>query len=171
TRQRTAISNLYGGTTDVEGALGINGTSRNPFDWGLPGISLTHYTGLSDVSPALNRNQTISLSESFSFSHGKMTWRFGGDFRRIQQNTKSSQNARGRYTFTGFATANYLNGAAVPNTGYDFADFLLGLPQQTAAQFGVNSYYFRGINWNAYVQNDWRIHNKLTLNLGLRYEY
>jgi hypothetical protein len=170
-RQRSQVSNLYAGITDVESGLGINGISRNPFDWGLPGISLTHYTGLGDVSPSLTRNQTLSFSDTFSFTHGKMTWRFGGDFRRIQQNTKSSQNARGRYTFTGFATAQYVNGVPVPNTGYDFADFLLGLPQQAAAQFGVNSYYFRANNWNAFVQNDWRVHSKLTLNLGLRYEY
>ncbi len=56
-------------------------------------------------------------------------------------------------------------------TGYDFADFLLGLPQQTAVQFGENNYHFRGNYWDMYVQDEWKMRGNLTLNLGVRYEY
>jgi len=170
-RNRTQISNLYGGVTNVEAALGITGVSTNPFDWGVPGLGFSHFNGLSDINPSLRRDQTWSLGDNLGWVHGKHNWRFGGDFRRVQLNPKTDQNARGSFTFTGFATAAVANGQPVPGTGFDFADFLLGLPQQTAAQFGVNSYYFRGNSWDAYVQDDWKLRSNVTLQLGLRYEY
>src|SRR5215470_14061777 len=57
------------------------------------------------------------------------------------------------------------------DTGHDFADFLLGFPQQTSLQFGANSYNFRANAFDFFVQDDWRILPSLSLNLGLRYEY
>ena len=64
-----------------------------------------------------------------------------------------------------------MNGQAVPGTGFDLADFLLGLPQQTSAQFGANNYHFRGNSWDLFGQDEWRVRGNLTFNLGLRYEY
>ena len=58
----------------------------------------------------------------------------------------------------------------MPGTGYDFADFLLGLPQQTSEQFGQND-HFRGNFWDLYAQDEWKMRANLTLNLGVRYEY
>jgi trimeric autotransporter adhesin len=170
-RNRIETGNIYAGVQDVESSLGINGVSRNPFDWGLPTLSLTHYNGMRDITPLLRRDQTWSFSDSLIHTHGKHSWRFGGDFRRIQLNSQTDQNARGSFVFTGFATAAQVAGVPVSGTGYDFADFLLGLPQQTSAQFGVNSYYFRGNSWDLFVQDDWKVRSNLTLNLGLRYEY
>ncbi len=57
------------------------------------------------------------------------------------------------------------------NSGYDFSDFLLGLPQLTSVQFGNNNYHFRGNSWDLFVQDEWRLRGNLTLNLGVRYEY
>jgi hypothetical protein len=64
-----------------------------------------------------------------------------------------------------------VGGKPVAGTGFDFADFLLGLPQQTSVQYGTNSYYFRGNSWDLYVQDEWKIRGDLTFNWGLRYEY
>ena len=58
----------------------------------------------------------------------------------------------------------------VAGTGYDFADFLLGLPQQTSEQFGESD-HFRGNYWDLYAQDEWKMRANLTLNLGVRYEY
>ena len=62
----------------------------------------------------------------------------------------------------------------VTNTGFDLADFLLGLPEQTRVQTteaGANNYHFRGNFWDLFVQEDWRVRGNLTLNVGVRYEY
>jgi hypothetical protein len=93
------------------------------------------------------------------YNRGKHTWRWGGDFRRIQLNTETDSNARGTFTFTGV------------NSGYDFADFLFGLPQLTSVQFGNNNYHFRGTSWDLFAQDEWRLRGNLTLHLGVRYEY
>jgi hypothetical protein len=158
-RSRISTQNLYAFNQDITGNLGIAGVSTNPFDWGLPNLSFTHFGSLNDINPQLLRNQTWTFSDSLIYRRGKHTWRWGGDFRRIQVNPETDSNARGTFTFTGV------------NSGYDFADFLLGLPQLTSVQFGNNTYHFRGNSWDVFVQDEWRLRSNLTLNLGLRYEY
>jgi hypothetical protein len=168
-----STTNLYSGITDVAGAAGITGVSTDPFDWGLPGISFTTFGGLNDPTPRRELDQTYTIADTIVWNHGKQNWRFGGDYRRILQSFRSARNAEGSFVFTGFATAQYPSGSgqAAPNTGDDFADFLLGLPQQTSLQSGANSYDFRANSFDLYVQDDWRARANLTLNFGLRYEY
>jgi hypothetical protein len=170
-RSRTTTQNLYAFSQNIAGQFGIAGVSQNPFDWGLPNLSFTNFGSLRDTNPQLRRDQTYSFSDYVTWSHGRHTVHLGGDFRRIQQNPETDANARGTFIFTGFNTAASANGIPVPGTGYDFADFLLGLPQQTSAQFGTTSYYFRANSWDLYVQDEWRLRANLTLNFGLRYEY
>ena len=158
-RSRIRTQNLYAFNQDITGDLGITGVSTNPFDWGLPNLSFTHFGSLADTNPQLLRNQTWTFSDNMIYNRGKHTLRWGGDFRRIQINTQADGNARGTFIFTGL------------NTGFDFADFLLGLAQQTSVQFGNNNYHFRGNSWDLFVQDEWRLRGNLTLNLGLRYEY
>jgi trimeric autotransporter adhesin len=158
-RSRTSTQNLYAFNQNITGSLGITGVSTNPFDWGLPNLAFTHFGSLNDINPQLLRNQTWTFSDNLIYRRGKHTWRWGGDFRRIQVNPETDSNARGTFTFTGL------------NSGYDFSDFLLGLPQLTSVQFGNNNYHFRGNSWDLFVQDEWRLRGNLTLNLGVRYEY
>ena len=74
---------------------------QNPFDWGLPSLSFTNFAGLQDANPQLLRNQTYTFSDNVVWTHGKHTWRWGGDFRRVQLNTETSSNARGSFIFSG----------------------------------------------------------------------
>lgn len=176
-RSRTRTQNLYAFNTDVGSAVGISGVSTNPFDWGLPNLSFTNFASLQDTHPQLLRNQTYTFSDYVVWTHGKHSWRWGGDFRRIQLNTEASGNARGTFIFTGYNTSELTAGASsqpgqqVSGTGYDFADFLLGYPQQTSVQFGQNNYHFHGNYWDLYLQDEWKVRGNLTLNLGVRYEY
>jgi len=180
-RSRTRTQNLYGFSDDIAGALGITGVSQNPFDWGLPNLSFTDIASLQDTTPQLTRNQTYTFSDNVIWNHGKHTWRWGGDFRRVEVNTETDGNPRGSFVFTGVNTSELdSSGKPVPGTGYDFADFLLGLPQQTSEQFlgrsqptsGFgNGDHFRGNYWDLYAQDEWKMRANLTLNLGVRYEY
>jgi len=176
-RSRTRTQNLYAFNDDIDSALGINEVSTNPFDWGLPSLSFSNFNSLSDVNPQLLRNQTYTFSDSVVWTHGKHSWRWGGDFRRVQLNTETSSNARGSFTFSGYNTSQLVPGAPgqppsqVLGTGYDFADFLLGLPQTTSVQFGQDNYHFHGNYWDLYLQDEWKLRGNLTLNLGVRYEY
>jgi outer membrane receptor protein involved in Fe transport len=126
---------------------------------------------MNDPTSRRELDQTYTLSDNVIWNRGKHNWRFGGDYRRILQSFHSARNGSGDFTFTGFATALYVNGQEQQSTGSDFADFLLGLPQQSSIQFGTNSYNFRANSYDLFVQDDWRIRTNLSLILGLRYEY
>jgi hypothetical protein len=166
-----STTNLFSTVTDAAALAQIGGVSTNPFDWGIPGISFTSFSGLSDPKPRRELDQTYTMSDTVIWNRGKHNWRFGGDYRRILQSFHSARNAEGSFTFTGFATALYASGQEQPGTGIDLADFLLGLPQQSSIQFGTNAYNFRANSYDLFAQDDWRIRANLTLNLGLRYEY
>ena len=176
-----STTNLYSNVINVAGLAGITGVSTDPFNWGLPGISFTSFGGLADPTPRRELDQTYTISDTLSWNHAKHNWRFGGDYRRILQSFHSARNAEGDFVFTGFATSEYAAAGTatcpgtrpcpVADTGYDFADFLLGFPQQTSLQFGANAYDFRANSFDVFVQDDWRFRSNLSFNLGLRYEY
>jgi trimeric autotransporter adhesin len=166
-----STTNLYSGVTNVPALTQIGGVSPDPFDWGIPGINFTSFSGLSDPLPRRELDQTYTISDTVIWNRGKHNWRFGGDYRRILQSFRSARNAEGTFTFTGFATAEYVGGVEQPGTGSDLADFLLGLPQQSSIQSGTSAYNFRANSYDFFAQDDWRIRANLTLLLGLRYEY
>jgi hypothetical protein len=170
-RNRTQGINLFAFQQDVEGLLGITGVSRNPFDWGVPNLSFTNFSNLNDVRSSSRRDQTAQFSEGMIWNRGRHNVRWGGDYRIQWTNIHSTQNSRGTFTFTGARTASVVNGTPVQGTGYDLADFLLGLPQSTSLQYGNLTYNFRGSSWDVYVQDDWRFRGNLTFSLGLRYDY
>lgn len=164
---KITTSNLFTGVTDIAGQLGIVGASTNPADFALPSISFANFRGLSDVAPQHRLDRTLSFSESVNLPRRKHNFRVGGDYRRLFTSLRSNSNPSGSFIFTGFATAT----TATPGSGYDFADFLLGLPQQTSIQFSPFTYHFVANSWDGFVQDDWRIRSDLTIELGLRYEY
>src|SRR2546425_5969790 len=70
-------------------------------------------------------------------NRGKHNVRLGGELRRVQLNTLTDPDARGTFTFSGYTTSDFTSrGSPVSGTGFDFADFLLGLPQVTSVRFG-----------------------------------
>jgi hypothetical protein len=157
---------------NVSAALGIEGASQNPINYGPPNLGFTNFVGLTDASPILTRSQSTGITEGFILNHGSHNFSFGGGYQRSELNTKTDQNARGTFSFSGLATSGFdANGLPVANTGYDFADFLLGLPQSSSVRFGDTSTYFRGNVYSAYAQDDWRLRTNLSITLGLRYEY
>jgi len=171
-RQRTSTLNAFAYKQDIAGELGIQGISTSPLDWGVPMTQFTNFTGLNDVIPSLTRNQTSRAMDVFLRNVGKHNIRLGGEVRRVQQNLLTDPNARGTFTFSGYTTSDFnTNGLPVANTGFDFADFLLGLPQTTSVRFGDTSNYFRSWVYDGFLQDDWRATAHLTILYGLRYEY
>jgi trimeric autotransporter adhesin len=172
-RSTIETNNLYAYNTDITGLLGITGVSQSPVNWGLPNLSFSTLGSLQDINPVNDRNQTLTFTDQMIYTHGKHTLRWGGDFRRLEVNSETASNPRGSFVFTGLNTSEFIYGTPVAGTGYDFADFLLGLPQQTSAQYGASSsgYHFRGNSWDLYAQDEWRFRSNLTFNVGLRYEY
>jgi hypothetical protein len=156
---------------NVAALLGINGTSQAPRNYGPPSLSFTNFGGLSDGNASLTRNQTSSAGDSLIWVKGVHNMTFGVDYRRQQFNRNADSNGRGGFTFTGLTTSNVVNGRAATGTGFDFADFLLGLPDTSSLRYGNGDLYFRSSYVDAYVNDDWRLSTKVTLNGGFRWDY
>jgi hypothetical protein len=170
-RSRNTATPFFAYTQNVAQELGINGTSQDPRNWGPPTLSFTNYGSLSDGTASLMRNQTSSAGDSLIWVKGVHNITIGMDYRRQQFNRESDSNGRGAFTFTGLTTSNVVNGVAGLGTGFDFADFLLGLPDTSSLRYGNGDLYFRSQYWDAYVTDDWHASTKLTLNFGLRWDY
>jgi hypothetical protein len=172
-RNNNKTTPYFAYTTDVASELGINGTSQAPIDYGPPNLSFTNFGSLSDSSATLTRSQTTNFTDTINFTwKRKHNFQFGGLYRRLQQNALTDQNARGSFSFSGLLTSELnAQGEPVAGTGFDFADFLLGLPQSSTLRFGDNNNYFRGWAIAGFAQDDYRLSRGLTLNFGLRYEY
>ena len=141
---------------------------------GLATFNISNFATLSNTTPSQTINQTISFSDSVSWRHGKHNYRFGLDVRRVHADSIGGNNPLGTYSFTGYATADaadQASGTAGQTSGSAFADFLLGLPQNTALQAGLYKTYLRENVYDAYAQDDFRVLANVSLNYGLRYEY
>lgn len=171
-RNRNQTLPFFAYSRNVAAELGITGTSSSPINYGPPNLSFTNFGGLTDASSALGRNQSSAIAEGLTFVRGRHTWIGGAEYRRNQLNNRSDQNGRGAFTFSGIRTSAFdSSGQPLAGTGFDFADFLLGLPQSSSIRFGSTDTYFRGATYNAFLQDDWRLRPSLTLNIGLRYEF
>jgi trimeric autotransporter adhesin len=145
---------------NVSGAAGILGNDQSPLDWGPPNLAFSSgIQGLSDAEQAINHNETNAVSAAFYWNRGRHNFQFGGDFKRQQFNVLGQNNGRGTFTFTG------------QDTGSDFGDFLLGIPDAVNLAFGNADKYFRDSLYDAYFNDDWRMTPSFTLNAGLRWEY
>jgi trimeric autotransporter adhesin len=171
-RNRNETTPFFAYGPDVAVNDGIFGTSSNPVDYGPPNLNFTNFGALSDANPILTRNQSQTLNESVILSRGKHTLTYGLLYGRNDMSTQTQQNGRGTFNFTGEATSELgANGVPVAGTGFDFADFLLGLPQSASIQYSDRSMYFGQNTWTAYALDDFKVNANLTLNLGLRWEF
>ncbi len=172
-RNRSLGLNEFSYLNDIGAQLGITGISTSPFDYGLPQINLTNFTGLSSPNPSLNRSQTYRYVDSARWLMAKHTVSVGGEIRKMDINRSSDPAPNGQFSFTGLMTSQ-LTAAGVPDpsvtSGNDFADFLLGYPANTKVQFGDTSTYFRNWGFVGYASDDWHMFPKFTLTYGLRYE-
>ena len=183
-RTETQTANYFTNVTDIAASNGLNilnGQAASPLSYGLPNITFTQFTGFNEQQPSFQTNQSVGLSESSSWTHGKHNVRFGGDIKRVQLNIFGATDTTGTFIFTGFATAQpgstTVNGtgttgtSGVATSGSAFADFLLGAPQETTLQAPYQKSYLRENVWDVFAQDDWRVTRSLTLLAGLRYEY
>jgi outer membrane receptor protein involved in Fe transport len=142
---------------------------KNVLLYEFPQINIQNAGMIPLGSSASNgdRDRSYVFSEALNFVKGRHTLKIGGDYRRQMWDNYSPGKLSGNYTFSGAFTG--LPGTQ--GTGSGFADLLLGYPASTS--ININDYTYR---WNInssgiYLQDDFKLSSKLTLNLGVRWEY
>ena len=110
-----------------------------------------------------------SYSSALAWAKGKHNIKFGGEQRLFYNNFQEPNYASGYFHFAQTVTENVI-GALNPDQGNPFADILLGVGDYGG--IGIDPEAFnKSKDTSFYVQDDWRVTPKLTLNLGLRYEW
>ncbi len=115
-------------------------------------------------------DNTASWVGSLTKTLSRHTLKFGGETRLLRPNYWQFGDAAINFSFAqNFTQGPSPTAAAAANTGFGFASFMLGIgagSYSRAASLAMQAKYFGG-----YLQDDWKLMNKLTLNMGVRYEY
>jgi hypothetical protein len=155
--------------------LGLTGLSV-PQGNAVPDFEISGFqgTGGSNSSSTAGANRTIQLLDNVSWTKSNHTLKFGGDYRRmsgLQTNVYAGLRL-GVYNFNGSVTGNPIGDSTNPYIGNDFAAFLLGIPDSTYLDSVIapdSHGYANG--YALFAQDDWRVSQRLTVNVGLRWEY
>jgi len=140
-----------------------------PDGWGLPAITLAGLSSFGGTPGGTIRySATFQFTDNVHMVRGKHTIRFGADIRRDRWNASSYTFGQGQFDFFGFATQ---NPAATANTGYAFADFLLGYMGNSRAGVSQAFAQFRATQQAYYLDETWKARQNLTVTIGLRYEF
>jgi hypothetical protein len=118
-----------------------------------------------DQRPKSQDRKAFEGTDNFTILKGKQALKFGVLFRYYQWLGYDSGNSSGGFTFNGNATGN--NTAS----GDAYADFLLGYPSAVARSYPATNFGGQGLYKQFFIQDDYRVSDRLTLNMGLRYEY
>lgn len=139
----------------------------------MPQIAIdgSSFTGLATVQPSLGPITTYHTAGALLTKlAGRHAFRFGGDYRVYLQNAYSLSDGSPELAFGSTYTNGPFNTAGAAPLGQGLASFLLGIP--TSGNITVNtSYAFASKYWSAFLQDDFKVSSRLTLNLGIRYEF
>lgn len=170
-RNRSQNLNPFAFSDDIASQLGFENTSTAPIDFGLPTLEFTNFSDISDGNSRLTINEFNSVADSFNLIWRRHLFRIGGEVDWRRRNLFGNPSGSGVLTFAGSATSQYLEGSPRANTGYDLADFLLGLAQSSRIQYGNSDHYLRRREFSLYLNDNWRAFSNLTIQWGLRYQY
>jgi outer membrane receptor protein involved in Fe transport len=160
---RAASLNAKPADTTSPSALGF--TNVNPDDpaGAAPPImfSNTFTLGPPSGGPTTLHDVTFHWQDNLSWTKGHHDMKFGTDIRRVRNNFRFDFYNNGSFDFANFSS---------PFTGDGFADFVAGFPDNYF-QFSRAVYGIRTSSFDFYGQDSWKVLPRLTLDLGLRYEY
>ncbi|MGH9401619.1 MAG: hypothetical protein ACRD2P_05890, partial [Terriglobia bacterium] len=153
---------------------GITGLQdlQNPTTSTFPEFSFSGYTAFEgeafDGRPKYQNRFNIDLSDNITWIKGKHALKFGGRVYHRHILFTDSRNQDGVFSYDGNMTQ---NPASPTGTGQAFADWLLGYPSSVALSNPATWWGGIGTFYQPFIQDDWNVTSRLTLNFGLRYEY
>ena len=155
---------------NLSATVGIPGVPFSPGNGGLPRFDVSGVTsfGGATFQPTREFENVVHLIDTLSVIRGRHTLKFGFEYKpKVDFSILQPPTPRGRFGFTGNFTRDTNNRG---NTGLGFADFIMGLTDNTRVSSFINDTFQQPGNF-FYVQDDLKLTSKLTLNLGVRYEF
>jgi hypothetical protein len=134
---------------------GPNVDSRIP-SIALGGSTGTNYT--ANWTPWINKADDYQVRDDVSWTKGAHQLKMGGSWAIYKKIQDYFANTQGNFTFNGGFSGN------------DFADYLLGYGQSYNEDAVKSSGHWNNLSYAAYIQDNWRVNSRLTLNLGLRWD-
>ncbi len=132
-------------------------------------------TGFAEVGsrsfwPNFNNLANLQIANSTVMQRGRHSIKFGAEFRLPNQFRDASRFLRGQFSFNGAFTSQFPNvGSSRGSTGNGLADMLLGWV--SGGSYGNNQGEdLKSPYYGVFVQDDWKISRRVTLNFGIRYE-
>jgi Carboxypeptidase regulatory-like domain len=157
---------------EIPDLLGLNGVEQDAFPRFNFGAGRVPMTNIGTVG---NQNRAASITnsqftETLTWVTGKHSLKFGGEYWGFNANEVNRNQASGQFTFAATPTqGRNAQGQLIANSGLPLATFLLGMIDSVNVRvdrgIGKRSHYTAG-----FIHDDWKIHTRLTLNFGLRYE-
>ncbi len=160
---------------NLAATLGIPGIPYSTNNGGLPafnvpGLGNGGSFGSSEYQPTVERQEVYQIVDSLSLIRGSHTIKFGAEIKpRVDFSILQPPVPRGAFGFSGQFT-NDGNPNDTGTTGLPQADFLLGVVYSAQISSFIND-EFQQPGMFYYVQDDFKVNKRLTLNLGLRYEF
>ena len=160
-----AAFNKAAGLTGLEMNQDASISSLPAFSWsGLTGFS----GNAGDGRPKWQNRSADEVTDTLTWIRGKHILKAGTRIHYYKPLFTDSRTQNGAYSYTGIATE---NPASTAGTGDAFADWMLGYPANATRSNPATWWGGYGTYWHFFLQDDVRISNRLTLNIGLRYEY
>ncbi len=174
----TAQQTDYG--TNASAALGIPGINIDPLSSGLVSINIGSFysnplVGFVNSLPWIRAEANIDTVNTWTKIVGNHTIKFGADLRRVRDDLLQLQtiNPRGQYTFgSGQTSLKQANGSASASSYFNnFASFLLDVPSTVGRDLGGYFPAYRAWQFFAFANDKWQVSQKLTVDIGLRWEF
>ncbi len=135
----------------------------------FPPFNLGSYQQMGSSVINYGMNDTYSVQPNFNLVRGRHFLKFGAEARKYNDNTINPGNASGAYTFgKTWTQANASSASAT--SGNEVATFLLGDPTAASVDRNFNT-AFTHFYYAGFFQDDWKLTSRLTVNLGLRWDY
>ncbi|HET8548208.1 MAG TPA: TonB-dependent receptor [Bryobacteraceae bacterium] len=130
--------------------------------------------GANGNQPLITALDTFQYYDNLTWISGGHTVKGGGSFTQRRRNVYNVDNIVGTFQFNQNLTSNctgIASGCAItPGTGFDGASFMLGFPSSETRTYQLGTVGERRPEFAVYIQDDWRVNRRLTLNVGLRYD-
>jgi hypothetical protein len=154
------------------GITGFEDLERPGVAGSFPDFGWSGYTSMNgsafDQRPKTQYFTVMQGIDNLTWVKGPHVLKFGTEIRYWEPLFTDSSNYQGQWSFTGVNTQ---NPARTAGTGDAFADWMLGYPFSGGRAYPGDWFGGNATYWHFFVQDDYKVTNRLTLNLGLRYEY